>query len=75
MNCHKLRKDDIYIINKHYKFNNITTPTFSQEKIIQKWTFKLQLQTIITTNSPRNETQTAQLQRARLKSNSVWITN
>ena len=71
MNCHKLRMDNIYTINKQYKFNNTTTPTFSQRKIIQKWTFKLQLQTVTTTINPRNRTQTTQLQRPKLKSNSV----
>ena len=44
------RNENNYIINKWYRFNNKTTQIFSQEKIIQKWTFKRQLQTITTTN-------------------------
>ena len=32
--------DNSYIIIKRCKFNNNITETFSQEKIIQKWTFK-----------------------------------
>ena len=71
MNYHKLKIDNIYIIDKQYKFNNITTQTLSQEKIIQKWNFKPQMQTITTTNNPRNETQAAQLQKPKLKSNLV----
>ena len=67
--------DNAYIINKQNKFNNNTTHIFNQEKIIQKWTFKPQQQTVTTTINPRNRTKTPQIQRPKLKSNSVWITN
>ena len=71
----KLKMDDSYIINEQLRFNNNTTQTFSQEKIIQKWTSKPQLRTVTTINNPRNKTRTAQVQKPRLKPNSVYIMN
>ena len=75
INYHELKMDNSYIINKRNRFNNNTTQTFSQERIIQKCIFKLQLQTVTTTTNPRNRTQTTQLQRPKLESNLVQITN
>ena len=55
--------DNNYIINKRCRLNNNNiTQTFSQENIIQKRTFEIQLQTMTTTSNPRNKTQTTQLQ-------------
>ena len=56
INYHDLRMDNIYIINKQNRFNNNTTQSLNQEKIIQKLSFKPQLQTITTANNPRNKT-------------------
>ena len=62
INYHDLKMDNFYIINKQYRFNNNTAQSLNQEKIIQKWTFKTQLQTVTTTNSPRNRNTTIQFQ-------------
>ena len=62
INYQELEMDNNYIINKGCRLNNNTIQTFSQENIIQKWTFKIQTQTATTTNNPRNKTQTTLLQ-------------
>ena len=62
--------DNINIINKQNRLDNNTTQLLSQEKIIQKWSFKPQLQTITTVNNPRNKTKKTTT-KPRLKSNLV----
>ena len=55
INYHDLKMDNNNINNKQNRLSNNTTQLWSQENIIQKWTFKLRLQTITTTNNPRNK--------------------